>query len=450
MNSKNLVLDALLNKEVERTPWVPFVGCHAATLIDVNCEEFFKSSDNIVKGVLKAFELYRPDGLPALFDLQVEAEALGCTLQYSEVNPPCVATHPLEEGKTIADLKIPGEMDGRFPLVLDATRKICQQLGDKIAVYGLITGPFTLAIHLQGTNIFYDMIGEPEKTHELLRFCQEVCRNTAKMYLDAGVDVIAIVDPMTSQISPRHFAEFVTPYVTPVYEYIKSRDKVGSFFVCGNATRNIEEMCKCGADNLSIDENVSLKFAKEMCEKHGISLGGNIQLTVTMLFGTPLDNINDAKNCMSIGGLKGFILSPGCDMPFDTPVANVKAITGLIHGEVMEFLGEEGSLAGIEVVLPDYPNEKKVILDLITLDSASCAPCQYMVEAVKAATVGLEDKVDWTEYKVKEKESVVRMIALGVKNIPTVCIDGVPTFISLIPSEEELRNAIMEAVNKKF
>lgn len=449
MNSKELVLNSLINKEVERAPWVPFVGCHGASLINVNCEEYFKSVDNIVEGVKKAYELYRPDGLPALFDLQIEAEAMGCKLVYSDTNPPSVATHPLEEGMTLADLKIPTEKDGRFPIVLEATRKICESLGDKIAIYGLITGPFTLALHLMGTDIFYEMIDDEENVHELMKFCEEVCKNTARMYMQAGVDIIAVVDPMVSQISPDNFEEFVSPYITPLFQYIKDSEKTSSYFVCGNATRNVEPMCKCRPDNISIDENVELKYAKEMCDKYGVSLGGNIKLTVTMLFGTPADNINDAKNCLAIGGRKGYILSPGCDMPFNTPVENVKAVASVVHGEVSEFLGVEGSLAGIEVQLPDYAKEPKVIMDIITLDSASCAPCQYMVEAVKAAVVGLEDKVEWTEYKVKEKEAVVRMIKLGVKNIPTICIDGEIKYISIIPSVEELRSSIIQAINKK-
>lgn len=449
MDSKKLVLSALRNKDVERTPWVPFVGCHGASLIGINCEEYFKNADYIVKGVTKAYELYRPDGLPALFDLQIEAEAMGCKLVYSETNPPSVATHPLEDGKKLEDLKIPTEKDGRFPIALEATKRICSTLGDKIAVYGLITGPFTLALHLKGTDIFYEMMDEPENTYKLMKFCEEVCINTAKMYLDAGVDIIAVVDPMVSQISPDSFEEFVSPYITPIFDYIRSREKVSSYFVCGNATRNIEPMCKCKPDGISIDENVALDYAKEICSRYGVSLGGNIKLTVTMLFGTPMDNINDAKNCMQIGGNKGFILSPGCDMPFNTPIENVKAVASTVYGEVSEFLGEEGSLADIEVQLPDYPTESKVILDVITLDSASCAPCQYMVEAVKAATNGLDDKVEWKEYKVKEKASVVRMIKLGVQNIPTICIDGEIKYISIIPSVEELRNSIIEAINKK-
>ncbi|MGB9809919.1 MAG: uroporphyrinogen decarboxylase family protein, partial [Caldanaerobacter sp.] len=136
MNSKELLLKAIHNGEVERIPWVPFVGCHAASLIGVDAEEYFKNDKYIVEGVMKAFELYRPDGLPVTFDLQVEAEALGCKLVYSETNPPSVASHPLAEGKSLEDLKIPTEEDGRFPIILNAAREIVKGLGDKIALYG--------------------------------------------------------------------------------------------------------------------------------------------------------------------------------------------------------------------------------------------------------------------------------------------------------------------------
>ncbi len=449
MNSKQLVIDALLNKEVERIPWIPFVGCHAAKLIGVSAEEYFKDSTNIVNGITKAYEEYRPDGLPALFDLQVEAEAMGCTLKYAEMNPPSVVTHPLEEGVKLSELKVPSEEDGRFPIVLEATRKICKKLGDKIAIYGLITGPFTMALHLLGTDIFYKMMDDPEYTHELLKFCEKVCISTARMYIDAGVDVIAVVDPMTSQISPSCFSEFVSPYATSIFNYIRSRAKLSSFFVCGNAKKNIEEMCKCKPNNVSIDENIPLEYVKKICQKYGVSFGGNIKLTVTMLFGTPTDNIKDAENCMSIGGKKGFILSPGCDIPFDTPSENIKAITSYVHGEVSKFLESNSTLGDVKVEIPDYKNEKQVIIDVVTLDSESCAPCQYMVEAVKNSAAKFGSKVRWAEHKIKEKESVVFMLKMGVKNIPTLLIDGKIKYISTIPEESQLEKDIESAVEKK-
>ncbi len=446
---KQLVMDAIHNKEVSRIPWVPFVGCHAAALIGVTAEEFFKNEDYIVNGVKKAYELYRPDGLPVLFDLQLEAEALGCELVFAADNPPAVATHPLEKGVQLKDLKIPTINDGRFSVVMNASKRICAELGDKIALYGLITGPFTLALHLMGTDIFYNMVDEPELVRELMAFCQKVGEAVSDMYIESGVDIIAVVDPMTSQISPKDFAEFVSPYATAIFDYVKSKRAATSFFVCGNAKRNIEEMCKCGPDNVSIDENIPLDYVRDICANYGISFGGNIKLTLSMLFGTPTDNINDAQNCMSIGGNKGFILAPGCDMPFATPVENVKAVSSLVHGEVAEFLESTNVLEGITVNLPEYAKEKQVVIDVITLDSESCAPCQYMMEAVRDAAADFGDKVRYVEHKVKAKEGVCAMLKLGVSNIPTICIDGEIKHVSIIPPKDALQADIKAAVEKK-
>ena len=350
MNSKELVLAAIRNQETERAPWVPFVGCHAAKLIGVDADAYFKSADLIVKGIEAAVKRYRPDGIPALFDLQIEAEALGCDLQWAKTNPPAVSSHPLEDSNIkISDLRVPTEKDGRFPIVLDAMKRICQGVGQEKAVYGLITGPFTLALHLMGTDIFYNMIDEPELIHELMEFATLTGLETSRMYIEAGCDVIAVVDPMTSQISPDNFAEFVSPYITRIFDYIRSQDKLGTMFVCGNARNNIEEMCRCHADGLSIDENIPLDYVRDVCQANDMSFGGNIKLTVTMLFGTPADNVNDALNCMTIGGSKGFVLAPGCDMPFDVPPENVEAVSALVHDEIAEFMESSNPLEGVSL-----------------------------------------------------------------------------------------------------
>lgn len=438
MDSRKLVLDAIYNKEVERIPWIPFVGCHAASLINIDCETYFKSADYIVKGVTKAYELYQPDGLPALFDLQVEAEAMGCNLAYAKDNPPAVSSHILENGVKLSELKIPMEKDGRFPIVLDATRRIVKALGDKIAIYGLITGPFTLALHLKGTDIFYDMSDEPEEVEALMEFCTKVCINTARMYMEAGCDIIAMVDPMTSQISPSNFEEFVSPYATEIFDYIREKGKASSFFVCGNAKRNIEEMCKTKPDNISIDENIPLEYVVETCRPYGVSVGGNIKLTLTMLFGSRMDNVKDAKNCMQIGGLKGYLLSPGCDMPYATPVENVKAITSTVLGNVTEIFDEEDVMAGVDYQLLDYAKEKQVIVDCITLDSVSCAACQYTMEAVLTSAAPLGNKIKVIEHKIKEKEGVACMMKLGATNVPTIIVDGVIKYVSILPDNAEL------------
>ena len=174
-----------------------------------------------------------------------------------------------------------------------------------------------------------------------------------------------------------------------------------------NEKKNIEKMCRCNPNNVSIDEKIPLDYVRDTCLANGISFGGNIKLTVTMLFGTPADNIHDADNCMDIGGTKGFILAPGCDIPFDAPPENIKAITSRVLGEPLDILSDTDALDGITWDKPDYANIKdKVTIDVITLDSESCAPCQYMMNAVRAATEKFGDGIDLVEHKIKQKESV--------------------------------------------
>jgi uroporphyrinogen decarboxylase len=82
MNGKQLVLDTLDHKKTERIPWIPFAGVHAGSLCGYNATEILKDADKLYKAVLEANRIYNADGQPVLFDLQVEAEILGCELQW--------------------------------------------------------------------------------------------------------------------------------------------------------------------------------------------------------------------------------------------------------------------------------------------------------------------------------------------------------------------------------
>lgn len=255
MNGLKLIEQALKLQEVERVPWVPFVGVHGGKLVDVDATAYLQSAQHMIAGVSRAIELYKPDGIPVIFDLQVEAEILGCKLAWSKENPPAVISHPLIEGTDLKSLALPKETDGRIPLILEATRQLRTQ-HPGIALYGLITGPFTLALHLLGTEIFMKLFEDPEYIGELMQFCTDFGIKYSEMLLDAGCDVIAVVDPMTSQIDPMSFETFVSPYATQVFDFVRLRNKYSSFFVCGHAQQNIEVMCACKPDNISIDENI--------------------------------------------------------------------------------------------------------------------------------------------------------------------------------------------------
>jgi len=321
-------------------------------------------------------------------------------------------------------------------------------------LYGLITGPFTLALHLMGTDIFMKMFTDEKEVHELMAFCTKVCNAMSDYYIEAGCDVIAVVDPMCSQIGPDQFKQFVTLSCSHVFSHIKASGAYSSFFVCGHAQHNIEVMCDCKPNNISIDENIPLDYVRDICLSRGISYGGNLKLTVVLLMGTEDDTERNVVECLDIAGdnNKGFILAPGCDIAYATPVANLIAAGKLVQDKYQQDIVRALGSKAFDILpldLSQYIEKDVVKVDVVTLDSVACAACQYMWEAVKRACDKYGDKVICTEHSVKTRDGVNFMAATGVQNIPTTLIDGKIKFVSLIPPMTEIIEAIEAAVNAK-
>jgi MtaA/CmuA family methyltransferase len=449
MSGKELLLKALKGGETPRPAWVPFVGCHGGYLIGKTATEFLTSADLLVEGLKKAKELYRPDGLPVMFDLQVEAEILGCDLHWADDCPPAVTTHPLAAGQTIEDLPELDETKGRFPLIVDALKRLKDEFAGDTALYGLVCGPFTLALHLFGNDIFLEMYDDEEAVGKLIDYCADVCIQSADIYLDHGADVIAAVDPMTSQISPEHFEQFVTPAMNKLFDHIRSRNGISCIFVCGDVTRNLEVMVKTTADSISVDEQIDMSRLRTLCEAEGKSFAGNIKLTSVLLLGDEDDAKREVLEIMDACGTKGFVLSPGCDLPYAVPAKNLQAVAEMVHDEyareAARTLKAKEADSFDDIKLPDYNAAKGVILDVITLDSTSCAPCQYMMEAVEKAAAATPVTCYINEHKIKVREGIGMMVKLGVKNLPTICINGDVKFASIIPDQKTLIAAIEAA-----
>ncbi len=453
MTGKEILLNALRREPTPRPAWMPFVGVHGAQLIGVDADEYLKATEPIVRGLTKAKELYRPDGLPIVFDLQMEAEVLGCDIRWSNESPPSVTSHPLMNC-TLGDLPEFTVSKGRFPLVLDALERLKTEFGDEIAFYGLITGPFTLTMHLMGNNLFLEMYDKPEHVKEVLAYCAEVGNKAADGYLERGADVIAVVDPMTSQISSDHFEEFVTSPINTVFDHIRAREAFSSIFVCGDASRNLDVMAQTHCDNISIDENISLADLKGIGDRYGKSVGGNLKLTVALLLGDENACRLDAIRCIGTCSGKGFILAPGCDIPWGVPPENLQAVAEMVHNDYQRDVIERTLHAAEadsfeDILLPDYENEENVLVEIITLDSTSCAPCQYMLEAAFEAVENLGGGVVVKEHKIKTREGIGIMVKLGVKNLPTICIDGEARFVSILPDRNVLTESIADALNAK-
>ena len=115
--------------------------------------------------------------------------------------------------------------------------------------------------------------------------------------------------------------------------------------------------------------------AKEIADRYNITIEGNIPLTSRLLLGTQQDNMKyvvDLLECMPHHNL---IISPGCDMPYATPVENVigaaEAIRDVERTKLVLANYQAQDIDLSSVVIPDYASLDKPLMEVFTLDSAS-------------------------------------------------------------------------------
>lgn len=322
---KQRLLKTIHHEPTDRQPWVPLVGVHAGSLRGYSAREVLTQAHPLRKSLLAANQVYQADGLPVYFDIQVEAEILGCDLLWAEDTPPSVSRHPLAEEPNIPQI-LPTRGMGRLPLILTTMAEMKQRIGLHTALLGLVTGPLTLAYHLRGQKLFFDVMDAPAYVKELIHYTTLVAQRMASLYRDSGMDLIAVIEPVTSQVSPRSVDQFLTEPYGALFEYIHGLGAASMLHVCGNATRIIEPLCQTGAQVLSLDENVNLAEIQPIAEPFGTVLQGNIPVTTHLLQGEPADVRSYVSRLLeTLPNPQNLILSPGCDLPWATPSKNIRA-----------------------------------------------------------------------------------------------------------------------------
>lgn len=87
---------------------------------------------------------------------------------------------------------------------------------------------------------------------------------------------------------------------------------------------------------------------------------------------------------------------------------------------------------------------RKIVIDVLTLDSVQCAACGYVMESVTSLPSEIQEMVEYREWSIKKPEGIQKFLELKGKVLPTICIDGVPRFEGVVPMAEELVEAIRE------
>uniref|UniRef100_A0A7C3J3F9 MtaA/CmuA family methyltransferase n=1 Tax=Candidatus Methanomethylicus mesodigestus TaxID=1867258 RepID=A0A7C3J3F9_9CREN len=270
-----------------------------------------------------AWEVIGLEGFKLPFDLCVEAEALGCKINWGRIDRhPSVETHVFNDLK---DLKIPDDIveRGRFPLKHDVELRLRKEYGDYLPIVNQVTGPFTVAGHIFGIEKFciWTKKRPLADVREALMQISEMNIADCKKALKSGTDVVCIADPSATSdiLSPTFFKEAMLP----VYQNMAK--KIGApivLHICGNTSSYLPFIADSGFDAFSVDAQVDPGFAKAIVGDK-IAIVGGVPTITALLFGTP-QKVKEAAIDAIKKGVD--VLMPSCGIPPRTPTENFKAM----------------------------------------------------------------------------------------------------------------------------
>jgi uroporphyrinogen decarboxylase len=306
--------------QMDRIPAYLITGQCNAQLIGASIKEWLQDPQVFVKAQVAAYERFRPDILLMMWDLLMDAEAIGNELKYPE-DSLCITTKAaLEDKGKLGSLQVPDpQKDGRLPGYLEAVADTKKIIADAI-VSAVIAGPWTIAIGLRGaTELIRDALKDPDYVHELMQFCTRQSISFAEAIIPLGVGLGYSEAPAScSLISPKMYRSFVFPYHKQIVDHFKAR-KVGiGLHICGYADPILEDMVNTGVTNISVDAPTDLAKAVEASRGRAVLIGN---LDTNLFYSGSREEMRQAvKNCIDAAPSdSGYIISSGCEVPAIAP-----------------------------------------------------------------------------------------------------------------------------------
>lgn len=261
------------------------------------------------------------------FDVAIEAELLGCPINYyTQVDPEDIL-YPTVQAKTVktaSDIKIPQDLDGagRVPLVREAIGLLKSDVGADVPIGTYIMGPFTIAGQTMELNDLLKLcLKKPEQVSEMLDVFADLVIRLAEVYSNAGADYITIreMGACSDVLRPKLFNKLVEPHLKRIFANAPGRLVL---HICGKSNGIMDSMNRCGASALSVDQKNDLKQTRETIGPEPVLLG-NFDPYNVLVKGTPEDVERAVSECVN-GGVDA--IWPGCDIWPTVPVENMKAL----------------------------------------------------------------------------------------------------------------------------
>jgi MtaA/CmuA family methyltransferase len=329
MNGVERVRRTIAGETPDRAPVVALIIHHAIRLSGVRYDEYACNPRLLVDTQVRAWQEYGYDGFHVTCDNWVLPSALGCPIKFFPDQPPTAAARVLAGSKDLNLLTRPRTgTEGRMGFKVEATRLAAEAVGDRCYLKTCFdSGPFSLATAVRGIeNLMLDCTDDPQFVYDLLEICTDAVVKFARACGQAGCHALTFGDSTAGLLSRDLYKRFAYPYAKRVIDALVDLEIPVFMHICGDTGHIIDLMAAAGATGLEVDYQHDIAFYKR--ETGGaVCLQGNIAPAAIMYRGTPQDVENASRIALEQGMVGGrHILSAGCEIPRDTPGANIHAL----------------------------------------------------------------------------------------------------------------------------
>jgi len=329
--SRDETLALLRGQSIARLP--VFSGLPSLTAPGLNAAGLRYSDTHadpakMARAAASTFEMFGFESAVVPFDLCVEAEALGCEIDFQtdvEAFLAPVVSAPLRRGNQLITPALPDDLSraGRIPLVAEALTRLKNGVGREVAVGAWVPGPFTLAWQLFGAEAWLSAIKQ-ETTWAAQLLAEGLAGFLARVgarYREAGADFLTVHEMGGSPqvVGAPNFRALVQPALTRL---IAALPPPRVLSVCGNTNSIVADLAACGAEAINVDHRNDLAQTRQALGPGAILLG-NFDPVQTLSQGTP-ETIAQTVRAIAEAGADA--IWPGCDLWPEIPEENFRAL----------------------------------------------------------------------------------------------------------------------------
>ena len=307
---------------MDRAPVFPLLMFFSVDRAGISYRRFATDGRALADAQLGVQRRFGFEAITACSDAYRLSAALGGEMAFPESKPPYVTKPLVTSSADLDKLGRPDPADKRNRMgdrVL-GVEHMAKAAGEECVVLGWIDMPYAEACSLCGVSDFIMLlVDDPALAHRVLRFVTDITIDFARAQLQAGAEMIGAGDAAASLISPEMYAEFALPYEREVCQALHAGGGLVKLHVCGNTTHLLDQMVTCGADLFNVDHLVPLEKARDTYGTAGKCYKGNLDPVADIMQAAPAQCEKKAHHCLAVAEGTRFMLSPGCEVPAETP-----------------------------------------------------------------------------------------------------------------------------------